>query len=63
MRLPTLLAANPNANAFPVALKKSLINHRLVLAYHKERFLPDYAHDFIEITKDVFGEIVKVRPN
>lgn len=62
MRLPTLLAANPNANAFPVTLKKSLINHRLVLAYHKERFLPDYAHDFIEITQDVFGEIAKVRP-
>ena len=50
MRLPTLLAAHPDANAFPLALKKSLINHRLVLAYHKERFLPEYAHDFIEIT-------------
>ena len=54
MRLPMLLAAHPDANAFPLALKKSLINHRLVLAYHKERFLPEYAHDFIEITKDVF---------
>ncbi len=48
MRLPMLLAAHPDANAFPLALKKSLINHRLVLAYHKERFLPEYAHDFIE---------------
>ena len=37
MRLPMLLAAHPDANAFPLALKKSLINHRLVLAYHKER--------------------------
>ena len=63
MRLPTLLAAHPDANAFPLALKKSLINHRLVLAYHKERFLPEYAHDFIEITKDVFDGIAKVRPN
>ena len=63
MRLPTLLAAHPDANAFPLALKKSLINHRLVLAYHKERFLPEYAHDFIEITKDVFDGIAKVRPH
>lgn len=63
MRLPMLLAAHPDANAFPLALKKSLINHRLVLAYHKERFLPEYAHDFIEITKDVFDGIAEVRPH
>lgn len=63
MRLPTLLATYPKVNAFPLTLKKALINHRLVLAHHKERFLPEYALDFVSITKNVFDEIAKVRPN
>lgn len=62
MRLPLLLDMYPDANAFPLKLNDSIIMHRLVLAYHKERFLPEYARDFITITKDVFDNIARVRP-
>lgn len=63
MRLPAFLAEHPDANVFPLVLNESIVQHRLVIAYHKERFLPDYAHDFIDITKNVFSDIAKVRPN
>lgn len=62
MRLPMLLEQFPDANAFPVKYKDKLINHRLVLASHKERFLPEYATDFIAMTKSVFAEIARTRP-
>lgn len=62
MRLPLLLDMYPDANAFPLKLKDSIIMHRLVLAHHRERYLPEYAQDFIAITKDVFGNIANVRP-
>jgi len=62
MRLPLLFEQFPDANAFPVKSGGSFLNHRLALAYHKERFLPEYASDFIAITKDVFDEIASARP-
>lgn len=62
MRLPLLLGQFPDANAFPVKFNDKLINHRLVLAYHKERFLPEYAKDFISISESVFSEIARMRP-
>lgn len=61
MRLPLLIEAAPDANTFPLLSKNNLVQHRLVLAYHKERYLPPYAEDFIEITKDVFYHISKLR--
>ncbi len=63
MRLPMLFSRFPDANVFPLAMGKSLIQHRLVLAYHEDRFLPEYAHDFIHYTEDVFSQIAKLRPN
>lgn len=62
MRLPLLLKEYPDANAFPLMQNGSIVQHRLVLAYHKERFLPTYAQDFISITKDVFENISSIRP-
>lgn len=62
MRLPAFLSAHPDANAFPLKLKDSVIEHRLVVAYHRDRFLPEYAHDFIALTKQCFEEIAAVRP-
>lgn len=63
MRLPTLLSANPEANAFPLIMGENLVQHRLVLAYHEERFLPEYTKDFIQFTKNAFQKIAEVRPN
>lgn len=63
MRLPMLLELYPDANALPLAQGNAVVQHRLVLAYHRERFLPECAHDFIEITKEVFDRISKVRPD
>lgn len=62
MRLPLLYEAHPDANAFPLTQNGVIAQHRLVLAYHKERFLPTYAQDFISITKDVFEKISNARP-
>lgn len=62
MRLPLLFEMYPDANAFPLKLKGSIVQHRLVLAHHKDRFLPPYAKDFMEITEEVFGRIAAVRP-
>lgn len=62
MRLSTLLKLYPDANAFPLTQGRGIVQHRLVLAYHRERFLPECAYDFIEITKEVFDRISKVRP-
>lgn len=62
MRLPMLLSLYPDANLFPLALGKAIIEHRLVLAYHQDRFLPEYAHDFIHYTEEAFRQIAKLRP-
>ena len=62
MRLPMLLSLYPDANLFPLALGEAIIEHRLVLAYHRDRFLPEYAHDFIHYTEEAFRQIAKLRP-
>lgn len=62
MRLPLLMEQFPEANAFPVKQNDSIIEHRLVLAYHRERYLPAYAEDFITFTKEAFNEIAAIRP-
>lgn len=61
MRLPLLIQTAPSANMFPLLLNNEFVQHRLVLAYHKERFLTPYAVDFIEITKEVFHNISTLR--
>ncbi|WP_022818839.1 LysR family transcriptional regulator [Fusobacterium russii] len=58
MRLNILKGISPNVNAFPLKSNKELIQHRLVLAYHKEISLPEYLIDFINITKEAFKEII-----
>lgn len=50
------------ANAFPLTLKNEIIGHRVVIASHKDRVLPQYAQDFISITKEVFAGIATVLP-
>lgn len=62
MRMPTLLAMHPDANAFPLFMNGEPVQHRLVAAYHEERFLPDYALDFISLTKQVLEKIAETRP-
>lgn len=62
MRLPLLFEQFPDANAFPLKQQNDYVEHRLVLANHKERYLPAYASDFMEITKEVFGKISQIRP-
>ena len=62
MRLPLLLEEHPDANAFPLMLNGNIIQHRLVLAYHKDRFLPAYAQDFILLTEDILFDIASIRP-
>ncbi len=61
MRLPLLNEKAPGANTFPLALNGEPVRHRLVLAYHRERFLPQYMKDFISITQDVFADLAAVR--
>lgn len=61
-RLPAFLSAYPEANAFPLTLKNEIIGHRVVIASHKDRVLPQYAQDFISITKEVFAGIATVLP-
>ena len=62
MRLPLLLEKYPDANTFPLKQNDSIVEHRLVLASHRERYMSAYAEDFISITKDVFDNIAKIRP-
>lgn len=61
MRLPILFAAAPDANAFPLLCRDSVIQHRLVIASHRERLLPPYAQDFVKITQNVFYDISRFR--
>lgn len=62
MRLPLLFEKHPDANAFPLKHNSEFVEHRLVLAYHNERYISPYMVDFINITKDVFHKIAQVRP-
>lgn len=61
MRLPVLVKTAPDANTFPMILDGKIVQHPISLVRHKERFLSDYAKDFIDITKDVFEHISNVR--
>lgn len=57
MRLGLLKNVAPNANIFPLKINDEFIQHRLVLAYHKEYKIPPHIQDFIDITKEVFKEL------
>lgn len=61
MRLPTLKQHAPTANAFPLMLHENTLQHHLVLARHKDRFLFHYGKDFIEITREVHRQISSIR--
>lgn len=61
MRLPLLLEKFPDANTFPLKQNDGIVDHRLVLAYHRERYMPAYAEDFISITKEAFDNIAQIR--
>ncbi|MDY4011430.1 MAG: LysR family transcriptional regulator [Fusobacterium gastrosuis] len=54
MRLNILRNISPDVITLPIKLNRDFIQHRLILAYHKEANLPDYMIDFIKITKEVF---------
>ena len=58
MRLNMLKNLSPYVNAFPLKINDKFVQHRLVLAYHKDATLPEYLSDFIEITKQAFQKIV-----
>lgn len=61
MRLPSFLEQYPEANTFPLRQNGTIIDHRLVLAHHKDRYMPEYAKDFIEIAKECFDGISEIR--
>lgn len=61
MRLPTLAHTAPGANTFPLILKGEIVQHPISLVRHRERFLSEYANEFIEITKEEFHNISEVR--
>ena len=61
MSLPLLAEKAPDANTFPLMLNGEPVRHRLVLAYHKDRYLPKYMKDFIDITRDVFADLSDIR--
>lgn len=62
MRLPMLWKEYPDANAFPMMLNGNMIQHRLVLAYHKERSLYAYTSDLITLIEQYLAEIANLRP-
>lgn len=61
MRLPVLIKEAPDANLFPLLLNGQIVEHPISLVRHSERFLPSYASDFIDITKEVFHNISTIR--
>lgn len=62
MRLPILWKEYPDANAFPMKLNGDFIQHRMVLAYHKERALYAYTSDLITLLQNNLYDISLLRP-
>ncbi|MBC5688991.1 LysR family transcriptional regulator [Mediterraneibacter sp. NSJ-55] len=54
MRVPSLKRDHPNACFFPVLLNNAFVMNPLGIVYHKDRFLPSYALDFIDRLKTFF---------
>ena len=52
MRLNTMKKTSPSIFLFPLRSGKDYVQHRLVLAYHKDYELPPYAKDFINFFKE-----------
>lgn len=63
MRLQQLLQEYPKANFFPMIYQKEKLQHRLVLAYHKDRTLHSYTNDLIDLFRGTMNEIASLRPN
>ena len=55
MRVPSLKTAHPNTYFFPVQLNGKTLLNPLGIVYHKDRFLPRYAQDFIDRLKSFFA--------
>ena len=55
MRVPSLKTAHPNTYFFPVQLNGKTLLNPLGIVYHKDRFLPRYAQDFMERLKSFFA--------
>lgn len=62
MRLPQLMQDHPDANIFPLLLQNEELQHRLVLAYHKDRALHSYTNDLIALFQKTMEEIASLRP-
>ena len=54
MRVPSLQKDHPYACFFPVLLNHKFVYNPLSVVYHKDRFLPRYAMDFIEHIQTFF---------
>lgn len=57
MGLPLLRNVVPEANIFPLLHKGTLIKHQVIIAHHKDRYLPPYAKDFINMILPVYEDI------
>ena len=55
MRVPSLKTAHPNTYFFPVQLNGKTLLNPLGIVYHKDRFLPRYAQNFMERLKSFFA--------
>ena len=55
MRVPSLKTSHPNPFFFPVQLNGKTLLNPLGIVYHKDRFLPRYAQDFMERLKSFFA--------
>lgn len=54
MGLPLLQNVVSDANVFPLLYKNALIKHKVIIAHHKDRYLPPYAKDFIQMIQPVY---------
>ena len=54
MALPLLHNVVSDANIFPLIYKNALIKHKVIIAHHKDRYLPLYAKDFIQMIQPVY---------
>jgi DNA-binding transcriptional LysR family regulator len=61
MRLGMLKNMFSGVNAFPISSEGELMQHRLVLAHHRNKLIFSYLTDFINITKIVYKKIEENR--
>ncbi len=57
MRVPSLKESYPNSVFLPVLLNQDYILSPLSIVYHKDRFFPSYARDFMARVQELFASI------